>query len=115
MAKIDYADIFWVDFPPRDGREQSGRRPALIWQDMAAFPLPTILLIPSTTQLAASRFGATVLVQPSQANGLSALSLALVFQLGSWDVRRLQARIGRLDDPYLLAIADMAKKLQRLP
>jgi mRNA-degrading endonuclease toxin of MazEF toxin-antitoxin module len=44
--------------PDRAGREQRGRRPAIIWQDMAGFAvLPTLLIIPLTSRLDARRLG----------------------------------------------------------
>ena len=40
---------------------------------------------------------------------------ALVFQLGACDIRRLGAPIGRLDDPDIARLQDMARRLQMLP
>jgi mRNA-degrading endonuclease toxin of MazEF toxin-antitoxin module len=52
-----YGEVFWVDLPDQGGREQRGRRPAVIWQNLEAFSgLPTILVIPLTSRLAALRF-----------------------------------------------------------
>src|SRR5690242_7993147 len=108
-------DLYWVDLPDRGGREQRGRRPAIIWQDDTAFPnLPTVLLIPLTSRLDAQRFAGTWLVQPTPMNELSVASVALVFQLGAADIRRVTARIGRLDPTDLDAIRAIARKLQRL-
>src|SRR5436190_21545001 len=108
-------DVYWVDLPDRGGREQRGRRPAIIWQDDAASPnLPTVLLIPLTSRLDAQRFAATFLVQPTNSNGLSVASVALVFQLGAADIRRIGARLGRLDPTDLDTIRTIARNLQRL-
>jgi mRNA interferase MazF len=108
-------DLHWVDLPDRGGREQRGRRPAIIWQDNAAFPrLPTVLLIPLTSRLDAQRFAGSCLVQPTPSNGLSVTSVALVFQLGAADLRRVGARLGRLDTQDLDAIRAIARKLQQL-
>jgi len=101
-VKLGY--VHWVELPERGGREQAGRRPAVIWQDSAAFPqLPTTLVIPLSSQQGALRFGGTVLIQPSPVNGLSLPSVALVFQLGACDVRRIGQRLGRLSDQDLSA------------
>jgi mRNA-degrading endonuclease toxin of MazEF toxin-antitoxin module len=106
-------DIHWVELPDRGGREQSGRRPAVIWQDSAAFPLlPTVLVIPLSSQQGALRFGGTVLIQPSTANGLSLPSVALVFQPGACDAKRVGTRLGRLSDAELATVAEVARKLQ---
>jgi mRNA-degrading endonuclease toxin of MazEF toxin-antitoxin module len=111
---LHYGDIHWVDFPYRGGREQSGRRPALIWLDDPFLHLPTVLLVPFTSNLLSRRFDGALLIQPTSTNGLTSTSVALVFQLGAWDRNRISDRLGRLDDPDLLAVADLARKLQRL-
>jgi mRNA interferase MazF len=112
---VTLGDIHWVDLPDRGGREQRGRRPAVIWQDSTAFPrLPTVLVLPLTSRLDSQRFAATHLVQPTKQNGLSVPSVALVFQIGATDVRRIGARLGRLDPHDLNAVRDMARKLQGL-
>lgn len=57
-------DVFWVDFPSRGGHAQAGRRPAIIIQEETrAAALPTVLLIPLTSQLDALRFPGTVFVE----------------------------------------------------
>jgi mRNA-degrading endonuclease toxin of MazEF toxin-antitoxin module len=48
---MNAGDVVWVDFPPGAGRARAGRRPAIIAQTAAASDrLPTVLLIPLTTQ-----------------------------------------------------------------
>ena len=75
-------NVCWVDFPGRGGHAQSGRRPALVVQEAdSSRILPTVLLIPLTTQLDALRFPGTLLVQPDDQNGLRRPSVALVFSL----------------------------------
>jgi mRNA-degrading endonuclease toxin of MazEF toxin-antitoxin module len=112
---LNLGDVHWVELPDRGGREQSGRRPAIIWQDSAAFPqLPTMLIIPLSSQQGALRFGGTALIHPSPGNGLSLPSVALVFQLGACDVRRIGQRLGRLSDHDLVAIRTISRKLQGL-
>jgi hypothetical protein len=64
-------DLYWVDFPAGGGHAQSGRRPAIVLQTADAIAvLPTVLLIPLTTQLDALRFPGTALVQMDRLNGL---------------------------------------------
>jgi mRNA-degrading endonuclease toxin of MazEF toxin-antitoxin module len=112
---VTYADVFWADLPDRGGREQRGRRPVVIWQDTAQFRLPTVLVIPLTSRQDTLQYGGTTLIRPTPANGLSAASVALVFQLGACDLRRLGARLGHLDDPDVVTLQDLAKRLQMLP
>jgi mRNA interferase MazF len=65
-------EIYWVAFPPSDGREQMGRRPALIVQ-WGAFPqsLPTIWVIPITSNPRAAHFPGTICIDPNEQNGLT--------------------------------------------
>src|SRR5687767_9474546 len=98
-------DLYWVDFPGGAGRAQAGRRPAIVVQgDQALAKLPTVLVVPCTTQQDALRFPGTVLVEPDASNGLRQPSVALVFQLTSLDKRFLGSRIGSLSAAKLTAI-----------
>ncbi len=113
---MNYGDVFWVDLPDRGGREQRGRRPAVIWQDTAAFArLPTVLIIPLTSRLDALRFPGSVCIDPTATNGLATASVAMVFQLGACDVRRIGQQLGKLDDADLQALQRIARELQKLP
>jgi len=77
---MNVGDLYWVEFPPRNGHVQARRRPAIVVRDAAATSrLPTILLVPMTTQLAALRFPGTVLVDVDAENGLRRASVALEF------------------------------------
>ena len=113
---MNYGDVYWVDLPDRGGREQRGRRPAIIWQDTSAFvQLPTVLIIPLTSRLDALRFPATWRIDATPTNGLSDASVALIFQLGASDIRRIRQRLGRLSDSDLQSVQAIAKLLQKLP
>ncbi len=92
---MSVGDVFWVEFPPRGGHAQSGRRPAIVAQVAGASGhLPTVLLIPLSPQLDALRFPGTVLVEPDAENGLRRPSVSLVFQLAAIDRRFLAQRAG---------------------
>lgn len=111
---MNHGDLFWVDFPRRGGREQAGLRPAIIWQDTLAYLTPTLIVIPVTSSLNALKIPGTYRLRPTPLNGLTIESVALVFQIAATDRSRFANKIGHLDDPDLLAIADLARKLQRL-
>ena len=66
--------------------------------------IPTILLIPLTSQQAALRFAGTVLVEPDEQNGLRQPSVALVFQLTAVDKKFINARIGMVSTIILKEI-----------
>ena len=98
-------DLHWVEFPGGAGRAQAGRRPAIIVQGTAATArLPTVLLIPLTTQLDALRFPGTVLVEPDPENGLRRPSVALTFQLTVIDLRFIGARLGSVSQEVIKSI-----------
>ncbi|MBI4663412.1 MAG: type II toxin-antitoxin system PemK/MazF family toxin [Verrucomicrobia bacterium] len=87
--------MFWVEFPAGAGRAQAGRRPAILVQTSeASARLPTVLLIPLTSQFDALRFPGTVLVESDAGNGLTRASVALVFQLTAIDKRFLGPKLG---------------------
>src|SRR5579859_1107817 len=101
-AAVKRGDIHWIGFPPANGHEQAGRRPAVVVQDeTVAGSLPVVLVVPLTTSAAALRFPGTVALDPSEANGLSARSVALVFQLRAIDRTRIQESMGALSDEDL--------------
>jgi mRNA interferase MazF len=92
---LNVGDVYWVELMSRGGHAQTGRRPAIIAQvDAHEALLPTVLLIPLTTQMDALRFPGTVLIETDAQNGLRRASVALVFQLTAVDRRFVTNRIG---------------------
>ena len=107
-------DVIYVDLPIAGGaaREQSGSRPALAVQaDNIDSTLPTMMIIPSTAQLAALRFPLTMEVKPSSMNGLTQQSVLLVFQLRAIDKRRIVRKLGTLESAYLQKIQQLMRQL----
>ncbi len=95
-------DIYWVAFPASDGREQMGQRPALIVQGDHVLPeLPTVWIVPITSNLRAARFPGTFRLDPDAHNGLTVPSVLLVFQLRAIDKRRLLTPAGHLTPTQL--------------
>jgi hypothetical protein len=58
--------------------------------------LPTVLLVPLTSQQDALRFSGTVLVEPDADNGLRQPSVALVFQLTAVDRLFVGGQVGAI-------------------
>lgn len=109
---MNVGDVFWVEFPPQSGHAQAGRRPAIVAQDASATAhLPTILMIPLTTQLAALRFPGTVVVDADSENGLRRPSVALVFQLTVADRQVLGSRMGRVSEGVVGSLWDALDRL----
>jgi mRNA interferase MazF len=105
-------EVWRVRLPLGGGHVQAGERPAVVLQDDAVgAKLPTVLIVPFTSSLGASRFPGTVLIQPDNQNGLTMPSVALVFQLSAVDKRNCIKRLGMLDD---LALDQIFAMLDRL-
>jgi len=106
--------IHWVELPPSTGHEQSGRRPAVIVQDDAyAGKLPVVLTVPLTTATSTLRFPGTLLIQPSDENGLKYPSVALVFQTRAIDRWRNGDQVGTVSAGVLAEIFKALDKLLR--
>lgn len=109
---MDVGDIYSVEIPHSGGHEQAGTRPAIIVQaPQFQNQLPTILIVPLTSQLAAQTFPGTFIIHPDSLNGLALTSVALVFQLRAIDKRKIKKRIGRLSESHLAQLREFVKAL----
>jgi mRNA-degrading endonuclease toxin of MazEF toxin-antitoxin module len=97
--RMKVGEIYWTRLASRGGREQAGRRPSIILQKDTN--LPTVLLVPLTTQQDALRFSGTVLIEPDSENNLPNISVALVFQLTALDKHSLERKIGKISKQNL--------------
>jgi len=106
-------DIAYINLPLVTGsRVQGGRRPAvLVIADTAPRGNPMTLIVPMTTTLTAARFPFTFQIDPSPQNGLSAPSIALVFQLCAADRTHLDSVIGHLEAQHLAKIDEMMRQM----
>lgn len=105
-------DVLLVSLPTTDGREQSGRRPAVAIQtDVAGEPM--LMIAPVTSNLKASRFRFTVKIEPSPENGLTESSVVMVFQMRAIDKARVVRKLGSLSATQLeLVDAEIWKMLK---
>jgi mRNA interferase MazF len=103
-------EVWRVRIPAAPGHAQAGERPAIILQELPYNDsLPTTLVVPLTSKLSAARFDGTLTIQPDQQNGLSAPSVALVFQMRVLDQRNCLTPLGVVDQATLdrvIAILD---------
>lgn len=105
-------DVWRVRIPPAPGHAQSGERPAVIVQELAFNnSLPTTLIVPLTSQLSASRFDGTLVIQSDSQNGLTMPSVAMVFQLRVIDQRNCLKKLGEVDAATLDQILDVLDQL----
>jgi mRNA interferase MazF len=105
-------DVLLISLPVSDGREQSGRRPAVAVQtDVAGEPM--LMVAPITSNLNALRFAFTVKIEPSEENGLTQTSIVMVFQMRAIDKTRIIKTIGKLSDEDLAQVdAEIWKMLK---
>ena len=59
----DAGDLIWTDFNPRVGREQSGRRPALVLSPATLFMASAFVIVCPITKTVRA-FGSSVLLPP---------------------------------------------------
>jgi len=95
-VRIRRGDVFLANLDPTVGVEQAGTRPVLVVQcDLANQRIPSVTVVPLTSNLRAGRFLFTVTV-PATESGLSRDSVVLVFHIRTLDKSRLTRRLGHL-------------------
>lgn len=99
---MNVGDLYWVELPASGGHAQAGRSPAISAQEPTA--LPTVFIVPVTSQFHGLRCPGTVLVEAIKENGLRHNSVALVFQLTAVDRRYLTDRLGKASDQVMQQI-----------
>jgi mRNA interferase MazF len=112
---VKRGDIVLVNLPQTAdsaGHEQVGTRPALIvHDDVTSDTLSVIMIVPFTSNLKARRFPHTILVEPTEENGLTMQSVLLVFQLRAIDRQRITKTIGHLEDELIEKVNQEMKGL----
>lgn len=104
-------EIWILNLPFGDGREQSGIRPCLVMGDTK---VGMILTIPLTSSIQALRFPYTLEIKKSQKNGLDKDSIAMIFQIQSLDRKRFVKKIGELEEVKLNEVNGMLRSLLNL-
>ncbi len=106
------SEVWRVSLPPAPGHVQAGDRPAVVVQiDAVTAAVLTVLIVPFTTSLATLRFPGTLLIQPDGQNGLTAPSVALVFQFRAIDQNNRVRKLGILDTQTLDQLLDILDRL----
>jgi mRNA interferase MazF len=104
-------EIWLVKLGEAAGREQHGLRPAII---LANTPTSIAVIVPLTANLKALRFPYTIQIEPSTKNGLTVVSVALIFHLRAMDKSRLVKKIGGLEKSRLENVSGLIKKMLAL-
>jgi len=112
---MEFGDIYLVEIPASGGHEQQGVRPAIIVQTSENIEkVPTILVVPFTTQFKAANFPFTFVIEPDSTNNLASKSVALVFQLRAIDKKRLKNKLGNLSSKDVQALKQYLEKILQL-
>ncbi|MDI7261939.1 MAG: type II toxin-antitoxin system PemK/MazF family toxin [Thermodesulfobacteriota bacterium] len=112
---MDFGDIYLVEIPASGGHEQQGVRPAIIVQTSENIgKVPTVLVVPFTTQIKASNFPFTFVIEPDSTNNLASKSVALVFQLRAIDKKRLKNKLGNLSSKDVQTLKQYLEKILKL-
>lgn len=99
--ELKRGEIWWADLGAYRPREQSGRRPVVIWQsDTLTRALQSVLVVPLTTNLDRARLAGTAMIEASE-NGLNQTSVALAFQMRAVPKACLLDRIRNLTENEL--------------
>ncbi len=104
-------EIWIIELPFKNGREQSGTRPCIIISDTKT---DMVIVIPLTSNIQALRFPNTLEIKKSLENNLEKDSIALIFHIQSLDKKRFINKVGILEDHYLKKIDELLKKLIEL-
>jgi mRNA interferase MazF len=115
-SKVYRGELYWVDWSPGRGSEQTGRRPALVIQENPASSNPNY---PLTIVLTLSTHGhncpSHVAVLPTESNGLSVASYVKCEQVQTVSKERLGQRIGMLDQEVMARVNAALLRVLALP
>ena len=100
--ELKRGEVWWAELGAYRPREQTGRRPVVIWQsDTLTQVLQSILVVPLTTNLDRANLAGTALIASSPVAGPPHDSVALAFQMRAIPKSALQAKIRNLDESEL--------------
>jgi mRNA interferase MazF len=100
-------EIYWADFVPRSGSEQTGRRPVILVSHDGFNQTPawrSIIVVPISTSASPGKRGPTVVELPAGSAGLPKVSFAVCHQVTTLDRAKLTKKIGTLPSEFLLEV-----------
>ena len=98
MSVYKRGEIYYADLSPVVGSEQGGVRPVLIIQnDVGNRYSPTVIVCAGTSRITKAKLPTHVEIHAGKF-GLSKDSVVLLEQMRTLDKRRLQSRIGEVDE-----------------
>lgn len=114
QSDIKRGELYWLDWSPGRGSEQTGRRPALIISTNASNTNPRYGLVIAVTVSTKGKahIPTHVEIQPTEENGLSETSYAKAEQIMTADKDRLAGKIGRITDEQMRQVEIALRKAQ---
>ena len=101
---VKRGDIYYADLSPVVGSEQGGIRPVLVIQnDIGNKYSPTVIAAAITSQINKAKMP-THIELAAKDYGLNKDSVILLEQIRTIDKRRLQEKIGRIDDGLMASV-----------
>lgn len=104
-------EIWLIEIPLGEGREQIGLRPGIILADVTK---DIMIVVPLTSHKQALRFPYSFEIKKSEITNLDFDSIALVFQIRAIDKKRLFERLGSLENKDLINLDNTIKNLFKL-
>lgn len=101
-------DVWIVQIPELGTHEQSGVRPAVV---VASVAKTIVTIIPCTSNKGALRFPFTLPLIPTEKNGLTSTSIALIFHIRAIDARLLKKKMGELSRKDFSLVKAEARRL----
>jgi mRNA interferase MazF len=109
MTEVKRGEIYWLNWNPARGSEQSGRRPALIIQnDIGNRTSPTVIVAACTTAI--SKGYPFVVPVSIKESGLSKDSIINLSHIMTIDKSRLESKCGELNKEKM-SVVDIAIKI----
>ncbi|AKL96762.1 mRNA interferase EndoA [Clostridium aceticum] len=103
---VKRGDIYYADLSPVIGSEQGGTRPVLVVQnDIGNRYSPTVIIAAITSQINKAKLPTHVEIAASD-YGLTKDSVILLEQIRTIDKRRLEEKIGHLDDEMMIKVSE---------
>ncbi len=91
-------EIWWANLGAHRAREQTGRRPVIVWQSNALTSvLQSVLVIPLTTNMDRARLAGTAVISATEV-GPATDSIALAFQMRAIPKLALDTFVRALDE-----------------
>lgn len=111
IKNIYRGEVYYADLSPTQGSEQGGRRPVLIVQnDIGNRYAPTTIILPLTTATTKKPLPTHILIPSTTENGLADNSTALAEQVKIIDKSRLKKRLGAVSEE-IMAEVDKAVRI----